>query len=139
LWKRGRVLEDFQLSYITKGKGVFQSKQSGLVRIGAGDAFLLFPGEWHRYRPDPKVEWAEYWINFNGEHAKRFVSSLFLSSRETVIQVGRNEALLQLLIALTEGMHSDPFFNPAVAAAQGLQAIAHLVPAINSEGDGGTA
>ena len=49
-WEKGRVLQDFQVVYISKGKGIFQSTQGGLIPINAGDALLLFPGEWHRYR-----------------------------------------------------------------------------------------
>jgi len=66
-WEKGRVLQDFQVVYITKGKGVFQSTQGGLIPINVGDALLLFPGEWHRYQPDPEVGWTEYWISFSGD------------------------------------------------------------------------
>jgi hypothetical protein len=45
LWEKGKVFQDFQVVYISKGKGIFQSTQSGLIPINAGDAFLLFPGE----------------------------------------------------------------------------------------------
>jgi len=54
-WEKGRVLQNFQVVYISKGKGVFQSTQGGKIPINAGDALLLFPGEWHRYQPDPEV------------------------------------------------------------------------------------
>ena len=66
-WEKGRVLQDFRVVYISKGKGVFQSTQSGLIPLKAGDAFLLFPGEWHRYQPDPEVGWTEYWVSFGGD------------------------------------------------------------------------
>ena len=66
-WEKGRVLQEFQVVYITQGKGIFQSTQGGKISINAGDAFLLFPGEWHRYQPDPEVGWTEFWINFNGD------------------------------------------------------------------------
>ena len=66
-WERGRVPQKFQVVYIFKGKGIFQSTQSDLIPINAGDALLLFPGEWHRYQPDPEVGWTEYWISFSGD------------------------------------------------------------------------
>jgi len=40
-WEEGRVLQDFQVVYISKGKGIFQSTQGGLIPINAGDAFLF--------------------------------------------------------------------------------------------------
>lgn len=52
LASKGRVLEEYQFVYITRGKGVFTSKSLGETEIKAGDMFLLFPGEWHSYHPD---------------------------------------------------------------------------------------
>ena len=79
-WEKGRILQEFQVVYITKGKGVFQSTQGGLIPINAGDALLLSPGEWHRYRPDPEVGWAQFWIRFGGDYANKLMSSEPLSS-----------------------------------------------------------
>ena len=53
--KNGRILNEFQLLYITEGKGRFQSETLGrqkTVQISKGDMFLLIPGEWHTYCPD---------------------------------------------------------------------------------------
>ena len=128
-WEKGRILQDFQVVYISKGKGIFQSTQSGLIPLKAGDAFLLFPREWHSYQPDSEVGWTEFWISFNGDYAHELVSELFLSSCKPIIRIGHNDVLLQLLISLTKKMHSGPFFNPWVAAAQGIQVLTHLATA----------
>ena len=127
LWEKGRVLRDFQVVYVTQGKGIFQSTQGGKISVNAGDAFLLFPGEWHRYQPDPEVGWTEYWIRFSGDYANKLMSSEPLSALRPVIRIGHNKALFQLLSESVEMMHSNPFFNPWVAAAQGIQVLAHLV------------
>ena len=60
--KNGRILNEYQLLYIAKGKGVFSSKSSGMWQVKEGYMFLLFPGEWHTYRPDESTGWNEYWI-----------------------------------------------------------------------------
>jgi AraC-like DNA-binding protein/uncharacterized cupin superfamily protein len=125
-WEKGRVLQEFQVVYISKGKGVFQSTQGGLIPINAGDAFLLFPGEWYRYQPDPEVGWTEYWISFSGDYANKLMSSEPLSSLRPIIRIGHNKALFQLFSNLAEAMYSKPCFNPWVAAAQGIQVLAHL-------------
>jgi len=125
-WEKGRVLQDFQVVYISKGKGVFQSTQGGKIPINTGDAFLLFPGEWHRYQPDPEVGWTEYWISFGGDYANKLMSSESLSALKPVIRIGHNKVLFQLLSDLAEAMYGKPFFNPWVAAAQGIQVLAHL-------------
>jgi AraC-like DNA-binding protein/quercetin dioxygenase-like cupin family protein len=125
-WEKGRILQEFQVVYISRGKGIFQSKQTGLIPINAGDALLLFPGEWHRYQPDPEVGWVEYWISFSGDCANKLMSSEPLPALRPVIRIGHNKALFQLFSDLSEAMYSKPFFNPWVAAAQGIQVLAHL-------------
>src|SRR4051794_29443695 len=55
-WEDGRVLPDFQIVYITKGAGTFESgtgatksRRTQHRKIAAGSIFILFPGIWHRY------------------------------------------------------------------------------------------
>lgn len=67
--QKGRILNEYQLLYISKGKGVLYSETLGRdngIQIGQGYFFMLFPGEWHSYYPDYKTGWEEYWIGFQG-------------------------------------------------------------------------
>src|SRR5579864_6761911 len=52
-WQHGRILDGFALLYISHGRGQFQARPNLSLPIEAGHAFLLFPGVWHRYAPDP--------------------------------------------------------------------------------------
>ncbi|MDL2209119.1 AraC family ligand binding domain-containing protein, partial [Parabacteroides sp. OttesenSCG-928-O15] len=61
---KGRVLNEYQLLYITRGKGVFTSSERKKTEVKEGNMFLLFPGEWHSYKPDKETGWDEYWIGF---------------------------------------------------------------------------
>ena len=88
-WQHGRILDEFQLVYITAGNGTFESSSGGCHTISAGTAFLLFPGEWHRYRPDIKTGWVEYWIGFKGEYCDNLMKQLF-SKNQPVIDVGHD-------------------------------------------------
>jgi len=54
------------------------------------------------------------------------MSKLLLSSLRPIIRIGHSEALFQLFSGLAKAMYSKPFFNPWVAAAQGIQVLAHL-------------
>src|SRR5262245_30587507 len=65
-WVKGRVLQEYQVIYITKGSGQFDSKSAGTVTVQEGSVIFLFPGERHRYKPDAKTGWDEYWVGFNG-------------------------------------------------------------------------
>ncbi|HSH09687.1 MAG TPA: AraC family transcriptional regulator [Oceanipulchritudo sp.] len=85
--QEGRVLEEYQIIYITRGKGIFWSERSGTDRIESGTVFLLFPGVRHRYRPDPSTGWDEHWIGFSGFHVDRIVPSRF-SPERPVFKIG---------------------------------------------------
>ena len=66
-WARGRTLPEFQLVLLTDGAGEFESEATGNVQFEGAALLFLFPGVWHRYRPELKVGWKERWISFNGE------------------------------------------------------------------------
>jgi AraC-like DNA-binding protein len=87
-WLVGRRLSDYQVLYITKGKGVFESEITGVRRINAGDVFILFPGIWHRFKPDNDSGWDEYWVEFNGDFIKHYRSKEFLNPENPVITIG---------------------------------------------------
>ena len=57
--KKGRVLREAQIVYITKGSGWFESAHQPRTKLQAGDAMVLYPYEWHSYAPDPETGWSE--------------------------------------------------------------------------------
>ena len=57
--------------------------------------FLLFPGEWHNYKPD-ELGWDEYWIGFNGINIDSRVKNGFFSKEKPVFKVGINDEIVQL-------------------------------------------
>lgn len=87
---RGRVLHEFQLVYITKGKGQFASQQIQQCDIQEGTVILIKPGEWHTYRPDETTGWESYWIGFSGLGAEN------LSSLNQLIKIGYDEEMVGL-------------------------------------------
>jgi len=100
-WKNGRVLQDHTLVFIANGEGVFETK-TGSRRITAGTAFFLFPGVWHRYKPDEKSGWEEYWIGFKGNYPESLMSKSFFNKDRPFIHTGHDEYLQSLLHQLIE-------------------------------------
>ena len=74
--------------YNPEGEGIFQSTNQKPVRLKPGDMFLLFPGEWHTYHPDPKVGWKSYWIGFRGKNMDDRVRAGFLAPTKPIYHVG---------------------------------------------------
>jgi AraC-like DNA-binding protein len=65
-WSRGRLLTDTALVFIGTGMGEFETRAGKSVWL-PGQAVLLPPGMWHRYRPARESGWTEYWVTFSGE------------------------------------------------------------------------
>lgn len=78
-WDHGRVLGAWQLVCITAGRGWFESVRQPLTSVTTGDLLLLFPGEWHRYRPDPASGWTELWLELQGPALDRLQAEGVLS------------------------------------------------------------
>ena len=76
-WKTGRKLSNFQIVFIGRGEGVIETEHGGVAEIKGGDVFVLFPGEWHRYRPKKSVGWTERWCGFSGAYAEQVMGAFF--------------------------------------------------------------
>lgn len=72
-WERGRILNTLQLVFISKGSGELESRDAR-HKISAGDVFVLLPGVWHRYRPDPATGWTEHWFEMRGPAVDSWLS-----------------------------------------------------------------
>ena len=83
-WEQGRVLAEYQVLYIHQGRGVFESAMTKPRTITDHTAFILFPGVWHRYRPDPGTGWTESWIEFKGSYVDKLKRSGLIDPRHPV-------------------------------------------------------
>jgi AraC-like DNA-binding protein len=92
----GRTLLEFQLVYITKGKGVFSSSEIEETFVEEGTMFMIFPGEWHTYRPSSETGWEAYWIGFRGNYTTGFVENGFFKPESPFFQIGYNEEIVRL-------------------------------------------
>jgi len=94
--ERGRVLDECQLLYIIRGRGTFASANQKQIKIKEGNMFLLFPGEWHSYKPDPDTGWDEYWIGFKGVNIDNRIQHGFFYKDKPVFNVGVRDDIAHL-------------------------------------------
>ncbi len=88
---KGRIISEYQLIYLTKGRGTFYCDTLGRnngIQVKAGDAFLLFPGEWHTYMPDADTGWEEYWIDFLGSIPDSWLQNGLIRKNEPIYHIG---------------------------------------------------
>lgn len=93
-WNKGRVLEEYQLIYITEGNGVFERGQEKYM-IKPGSLILIRPKEKHRYRPQTKTGWIENYVGFNGEFANHFCEQSIFANKQPVIHCGIRAELIE--------------------------------------------
>lgn len=95
----GRTLSEYQLLYITEGKGVLFTEATGrgnAIPVNRGSVMLLFPGVWHNYHPDADAGWKEYWIGFTGASMDAKVREGFFSPDAPVLDVGIHDFMVSL-------------------------------------------
>ena len=96
---KGRILSEYQLLYITDGRGTFSCDTLGRDRklnVSAGNMILLFPGEWHNYKPLEDTGWTEYWIGFNGPVMENMVKKGFFSRTKPLLDVSFHDELTEM-------------------------------------------
>ena len=124
--QKGRILREYQLLYITKGKGTFASDDTPERNIEKGSLIVLFPGQWHTYSPDAQTGWNEYYIGFEGPIIDNLVKNSFISKESQILDIGINEELASLFARALEVAEADK-----TAAQQYLSGIVlHIMGAV---------
>ena len=121
--ENGRVLQEYQLLYITEGRGKFSCESLGRhksVTIESGMMFILFPGEWHSYQPDKATGWKEYWIGFNGSFVDNLIAQKFFSKDRPVFKVNIHEDIVNLYnMAISCAVAQESGFQQVLAGIVG--------------------
>ncbi|MDR0452095.1 MAG: helix-turn-helix domain-containing protein [Treponema sp.] len=91
----GRVLPEFQMVYITEGRGVFKSEGKTWA-VEPGSMMLVLPGIKHLYKPDFETGWHEYWVGFNGGYFTRLLERGILSREKVFFNTGLHDNILAI-------------------------------------------
>ncbi|MCF7944922.1 MAG: AraC family transcriptional regulator [Spirochaetia bacterium] len=112
----GRILNEFQIIYITAGHGTFISNETS-YKVLPGTIMLLFPGIKHAYKPDYPVGWTEYWIGFQGNYCKKLMSEGILSNKKPIYYIGFHHNLLLLFKkVIEEAKKQEPLYQYRIGA-----------------------
>lgn len=128
-WKAGRVLGEHALVYVTHGQGEFESIPTGRLQFLPGDAAVLFPGVWHRYRPRPDAGWGIYWVHFVGTIAADLEKRRVLMPPHAVVRCGLDEMIVEAFRGLLEAIRTDTPGSGPLAAAKTLEILARVTAA----------
>ncbi len=120
-----RTLDEYQVVMISAGAGWFESQEVGKTRVQAGEAFLLFPGHWHRYYPDAKTGWSERWLGFRGAEADRVMARFFAPGRARFSRFD-SAGLLRVMDQVNDMLRGSVAGREQILASFVPLALAHL-------------
>ena len=93
---KGRVLDCYQILYITEGSGFFYISPDKRIELKAGDMFILKPYVWHSYFPRKETGWKEYWIGIQGFNIDNLFKNNFFNPEQIIYRVGFREDIVNL-------------------------------------------
>jgi AraC-like DNA-binding protein len=132
-WNSGRTLPEFQMLLITEGRGVFESEQTGTIAVEANSIMLLFPGVWHRYRPDPKTGWTERWIGFHGEISHRLMDLEIISPKKPVWRIRETQHFIKSFDRLLNDLDAKMPRNPIELSLRAMSLFAEASELLKGE------
>lgn len=100
--EKGRVLNEFQFIFISKGEGVFSTAGHEDMKVTRGDIIMIFPNQWHSYHPIEEKGWDEYYIGFGGGIIKHLMARTPFIQENQILDIGLNEELESLFVRAIE-------------------------------------
>jgi len=125
-WENGRILSEYQIIYITQGKGVLENNQ-GIFEVNEGNFIIIGPGEWHRYKPTIESGWTENYIGFQGEIARHFMKQLGVTPKQPIINIGISEVLMDCYLKIFDIVENESPGYQLVASGLLIKLIALLI------------
>jgi len=109
---------------ISQGRGKLESR-SGRTNLSAGSVFLLPPGYWHRYRPDPETGWTEDWFELRGPALDAWLEHGFLDAAN--VEVNRRAAFWKRFTELHHVCQAHQLGYRAIASGLAMTLLASVV------------
>ena len=125
-WEKGRILNEFQINFITEGAGILENKY-GSFPLKKGSIFITFPGIWHRYKPNSKTGWTENYIGFNGELAARLIGKPRFSAEEPVFHFGIKEELLDTFLKIFDLVEKEQPGYQQIASGMVIKLLGYII------------
>lgn len=122
----GRILQEFQLIYITSGEGIFICGGK-TYQVKPGSIMLILPGLKHAYRPLAETGWCEYWVGFKGEFFSRLLEEERLSPKQIFFETGLHDSILLSFSQIFDEVKSQRPLYQMKACAAVLSLIAEVL------------
>ncbi len=125
-WENGRILNEYQINYITKGAGILENKR-GKFNVKAGSLMIIRKDEWHRYRPLKSKGWVEHYIGFDGIFANHFLLKNHILQGQSVINCGVREDIIDTYYKIFELVIKEHPGNQQIASGLIIKLLGTIV------------
>lgn len=125
-WDSGRILQEYQLIYITEGTGIYENKH-GKFQVKPGSVMVVLPNEWHRYRPTRTTGWTENYVGFNGKIAKKILKHAVFSSKQPVLNCGIREEIIDTYLKIYDLVEKERPGFQQIASGMVVKLLGYIV------------
>ena len=125
-WEEGRILNEFQINFITEGSGILENKY-GTFSLKQGSIFITFPGIWHRYKPNSKTGWTENYIGFDGNMARILLAKPRFSPKEPVFNFGIKEEILDSFLKIFDLVKKEQPGYQQIASGMVIKLLGYII------------
>jgi AraC-like DNA-binding protein len=125
-WENGRVLNEYQINYITEGNGIYENKK-GQYRISPGSLLITRPGHWHRYRPEHDTGWVEHYVGFRGNIASHIFRQPWFAAGKAVVDIGNREEFIDTYYKIFEYIQEEKPGSQQVAAGMIMKLLGYMI------------
>jgi len=122
----GRILNEYQIHYITEGGGIYENK-AGIYRVRPGSLMISKPGHWHRFSPEKRTGWIEHYVGFNGRIADEIFKQPWFKLSKAVINIGNREEFIDTYFKAFEYIKEEKPGFQQIAAAMIMKLLGFMV------------
>ncbi len=125
-WDSGRVLQEYQLNYITEGSGILEN-EAGKFRVKKGTLMIIPKGQWHRYRPLQKNGWVENYIGFSGHLAEHYFKNSLILQGQSVIHCGIREEFIDTYYKIFDLVQKEEPGFQQIASGMVIKLLGYII------------
>ena len=123
-----RTLLHYVCVFIAEGEGFFESAHQARTKVHENQAMLLIPEERHSYGCNPKGDWTEYWIVFDGQAIRQAHQNGVLSVERPLLEPENPQTVKALFRALIQVAQSSSQRRQKGLPGQVHQLLDELLP-----------
>lgn len=125
-WENGRILNEFQINYITRGSGIYETRDSKF-QVKEGSLLVSRPGVWHRYRPLQGTGWMENYVGFDGSIPRNILGRDQSYALKPVMHIGHREEFIDTYHKIFEMVREEKPGFQQVASGMIMKLLGYMV------------